>query len=156
VPREAAARGREIAPQGARGEDGEGDEQRRGLAADEQQPAARDGRVALGRAELLRRHGQRPGGRLRLERRPGRIRAVDELVDLPEPGRPAAERLDPGVRAVGAGEHRRRHEPVDALRDDERRGRRPVVLRGVAQRRGDLGVGERVVGRREEVAEQQT
>ena len=154
VPGEPAPGGGQVAAQRARREHGERDQERSRLAADEQQPSPGDGRVALGLAQLLGRQRQRPRDRARLEGGPGAIGLRDEPVDLPQSRRAARERLHPAVAAVGPRENRRRDEPRDALRDDERAGRRPVVPRRFGERGRELGVGERVVGRSQEVAEE--
>ena len=145
----------EVSPQRGRGEHGEGEEERRRLAADEQQPAAGDRARPLGLAQLLDRRRHVEGERGDLQLRPRPVDAGGKLVDLPQPRPPWRERPDPGVAAVRAGESRRGGEHVDALGEEERRGRRPVVADRALQSRRELGLGERVVGRRDEVPEEQ-
>ena len=60
VPGEPASGRREIAPERARGEHGERDEERRSLSSHEQQAASRDGRDVLCVAELLGGKCERP------------------------------------------------------------------------------------------------
>ena len=134
VPREPPPRGREIAPHGARREDGEGDEQRGRLAADEQQPPAGDGRGALRFAQLLRRQRDatrrtsRPAASRAPDRRPERRPSTCQSL-----GVPAGKRLHPGVAPIRPREDGRRDEARDALGHDERRGGRAVVRRGAPQ-----------------------
>ncbi|MCZ7589523.1 MAG: hypothetical protein M5U27_11860 [Gaiella sp.] len=154
VPREPPPCGGEIAPQRTRREHRERDEQRRRLAADEEQPPPGNRRVVRGRAELLRGGEQRPGRRPGLQVGTRPVGRLDEPADLPQPRRPAPKGLHPAVAAVRTGESRRRDEPGDALGDDERPGRRAMVAIRPRERRRQLGVGERVVGGRQEIAEE--
>ena len=154
MPGEAPARRGEVAPERARGEDRECDEQRSRLASHEEEPPARDRRVVLGGAELLRRHGKRPRGRARLQLGPRPVGIVEERVDLPEPRCAPRQALHPAVAAVCAGEHGRRDEPGHALGHDERPRGGAVVAVRARKGRSEFRVLERVVGRCEEVAEE--
>ena len=104
VPREAAAGRCEVAPERTGGEHGERDQERGRLASDEQEPPTGDGRVPLGRVELLDGEAERPLGGARLERGARPVGVVDQPVDLPEARRAGGERLHPAVAPVRARE----------------------------------------------------
>ena len=153
-PGEARAGRVQVAPHAAGCEQREREKERRRLAADEQQPARADRGAPLGGAKLLL--GEARGERARVGEKlgPRPLDVPDEVVHLPEARMSRRKRPDPGVAAVRARYRRRGREAVDAFRDDERRRSRPVVTPGFAQRGSDLGIGSRVVGRLEEVAEE--
>jgi hypothetical protein len=154
VPREAAPRVDDVAAEAACSEQREREQQRGGLAADEEQAPAGDVRAPLGFAELLLRGGDcvRPGACG--EGSPGLLDAADEAVDLPKPRPARRQRPHPRVAAIRAREDRRGRQVADPLSDDERRRRRAVVAPGFPQRGSRLGILGRVVGRLEEVAEE--
>ena len=132
----------------------EGEEQRGRLAADDAEPApGRSGR-RLRLPQLLDRGEQVERERAGLQLR-ARLRDVGgEIVDLPEPRRPGAERRHPGVAPEDAVERGRGSQRVDAFGQEERRRGRAVVAGRAGERRADLCLGERVVGRGQEVAEE--
>ena len=155
VPGEPAPGRLEITPHAPCREHRESEQQRRRLAADEQRAAARRRwqharrRAAPRRAPRTLKPAETDG-----QRRPAALALADEVADLPEPRPAGRERPHPGVAPVGVGDGRRARQRFDPLRDDQRSRRRPVVAGRLLQGRCDLPVGERVVGGREEVAEE--
>ena len=77
-----------------------------------------------------------------------------EIVDLPEARLPRSQRGDPGVAAVERFERGSPGERPHPLGEEERRRRRAVVPRGSRYGGAHFGIEERVVGRGEEVAEE--
>ena len=151
-PRESAASGLEVASHAARGEDGERQQQRGALAADEQEARARHFGRPLGVPQLL-------DGRIDPERRrslgeldAGTLAPRQEPVDVPQPWLAGSDGPDPRVRPIRAGEKRRGRESVTAFGDDERRWSRSVVLARPAELRRNRRVRDRRVVRQQEVA----
>ena len=143
-----------VAPHAHGGEHGEGEEERRGLAADEQQPPS--GHVARlrRRAQLLDGSREVERARRRLEGRPGACGVAGEPVDLPGPHRPRLQRRHPGVAAVHVLELGGGRQPVDSLGEDERRRLGPVVAGRLQVARTECGAGLLVLGGHDEVAEE--
>ena len=120
-PRQPLPGALDVAAHPGRGQDREREQERRGLAADEQQPPPRDLARLPRCGELVDRRGQVEEERFRAQRRAGPRRGGRELVDLPGMHAVGGERRRPGVGAVEALEARERREPVEALGDEERR-----------------------------------
>ena len=153
-PGQAPPRRLEVAAHRAGGEDREREEERRRLTADEEEAPPGDVGVVLHRAKLLHRRLHAEAGRCGREGGARLLARADEVVDLPEPRLPRRQRPHPGVAAVRVRGRRCLRERLDPLRDDERGGGRPVVRGRLLKHRRDLAVLERVVGGREEVAEE--
>ena len=153
-PGEAPPRRLGVAPHAHGGEDGEGEEQGRGLAAHEQEPPR--GHVARfgGCAQLLDRSRELERARRRLQGRPGARDVAGQLVDLPGPHRSRLQRRHPGVAAVHVLERRRGRQLVDPLGEDERRRLGPVVAGPLPEARAEGGTAALVLGRHDEVAEE--
>ena len=101
VPGEPAAGGEQIGPQRHRREQREREQERRGLAADDAEPAARGRLVAC-----ASRSSSTGATRSKLDVRPGARSAPrdagGQVVHLPQPRPAGAERRHPGVAAVDA------------------------------------------------------
>ena len=131
-PREAAPRGLEIAAHPPRGEDREGEQQRRAFSTHEEETVSRDVRRSLRCAQLLDRSVD-VERRLRCEVDPRALRPGEEVVHVPQARAPGVHRPHPGIRAIRARERGRGGQRGTPLRDDERRGRGPVVLRALTE-----------------------
>ena len=155
VPGEPAAGGGEIGAKRHRRQEREREQQRGRLAADDAEPAPGGPAGGLGLSQLLdrrdqveaRRHGLELGARTR--------DAGGEVVHLPQPRASGFERSHPRIAAKDDVESGSSGERPHALGEEERRRRRPVIAGGACEGRAHLGCGKRVVGRRQEVAEQQ-
>ncbi len=128
-----------VAAEAGRGEDGEPEQQHRGVAADEQQPARGDAARRLDAGERVRRRGEAEqiGGRLGAVR--GEVEAALQRRDLPRVHGARRERDDPAVRArdeSGVGQRHAR-EAGDTVREQDGR--------AVAPGRAEVG-GERRPG----------
>ncbi len=120
-PRQALPDTLDVAAHPGRGQDREREQERRGLAAHEQQPLTRDLSGLPRGGELVHRRGEIQEERLRAQRRTSPRRGGGEVVDLPRMHAVGGERRRPRVRAVEALEPRKRGELVEALGDEERR-----------------------------------
>ena len=154
VPGKPPAGCSEIRAQRHRRQQREREQERRRLTADDPEPAPRRTTRRLRLAKLLDRRDEVEARRDRLELRTRLRHTGREVVDLPETRSPRSQRNDPGVAAVERVERRRPGERPRPLGEEERRRRRPVVPSGSRHGGAHLGVEERVVGRGEEVAEE--
>ena len=153
-PREPASCLLEIAPHPASGKHGEGEKERRALAADEEQARPRDVRSALRCAQLLHRRVDVEGGGARRQLGACTFGVAHESVDVPQ-ARPAGiDRPDPGVGPIGARERRRDLQRGPPLRHDERARDRPVIAARLSERGREDRVRGRSVRRAQEVAVQ--
>ena len=128
-PREPAPCRLEIAPHPARGEDREGEQERRAFATDEEEAVPRDVRRALRCAQLLDRSVD-VEGRTALRARPARAPSARARSSMFHrrglPGFTGQTQAYVRYVRASAGDGRQRGTP---LRDDERRRRGPVILR---------------------------
>ena len=120
-PRQALPDTLDVAAHPGRGQDREREQERRGLAAHEQQPLPGDLSGLPRGGELVHRRGEIEEERLRAQRRAGPRGGGGEVVDLPRMHAVGGERRRPRVRAVEALEPGKRGELVEALGDEERR-----------------------------------
>ena len=96
-----------IRPKPRRRQHREGEQERDGLAAEQQQPPAGDRRLVSGGAQLVQRSSDREAERLGLEHRLRVLDPVGQSVDRPRPDRAALEGHDPAVAAVRVVQPRR-------------------------------------------------
>jgi hypothetical protein len=153
-PGKPAACGLRVAAHADRGQDRKGEEEGRGLAADQEKTPSGDIARLAGGAQLLDWCSELERARRRLELRACAGRVALEAVDLPGANRPGLQRRHPGVAAVDGFELGRGGEPGDSFRQDERGWLRPVVPRGVLELRAQGRAAPLVLNRGDEVAEQ--
>ena len=156
VPGKPATGSGEVGAERHRRKEREREQQRGRLPADDAQPPSCCPAGGLSVAQLLDRRDQIEARRHSLELGARARDAGSQVVHLPQPGLSCLERNHPGIAAKDHVESTGSRQGLHALGEKERRRRRPVIAGGVGEGRTDLRGFERVVGRGEEVAEEES